>query len=344
MTWPMLHHDTSAPRRRSLRVVGALLAATAMGAADAGAQALEPRCAQETALQDACQTAADLFSYLTPQLGVTIAGGSATLGQGGISGGFGRLTVALRATGIRAELPDLDASPPLLGAARQRTLPVNDQVVALPQLDVSIGIFRGLPLGLTNVGGLDLLVSGIWLPDVSADDLEVDTPGSGFRVGAGARLTILQETITTPGLAVTYMWRQLPTTNVTALSDGGADTVHVSDIRLNADSWRVMASKTFYKLGFGLGIGQDRYDSSGDLTLVVHEGGVTARTASPIPYERRVTRTNAFGDLSYAFGPSRAVLEVGRVWGGGGTTFNGFDGGSADAPRLYGSAGLRIGF
>ena len=45
--------------------------------------------------QDACQKALDLLNYMTPQLGTLIAGGNATLGQGGTLGGLGTLRVGV---------------------------------------------------------------------------------------------------------------------------------------------------------------------------------------------------------------------------------------------------------
>lgn len=344
---------------RSLARARALVAAAARAAAasaslalatPAGAQQpapvreVSPGCAPETLLQDACQSVADLFTFLTPQVGAALAGGSATLGQAGITGGFGHVSFAFRVSGLRGERPDLAASPPQPGAANQRSIPVREQLVVLPQLDLSIGLLRGLPLGATNVGGLDLLLSGSWIPDVATDEVEVRTPGSGFRVGYGARLTLVQETFTTPSLSVSYMRRDTPATSITARTGGGADTVSVSRFRLHTDSWRVMGGKSFYNFGLAAGIGQDRIGSAGDLAVVLREDGVETRTASPIPYERDLTRTNAFVDLTVAVRSSRLVFELGRAWGGDADTYNDFAGTSADAARLYGSIGLRMGF
>src|SRR3712207_289161 len=50
---------------------------------------------------DACQKALDLFRYFNPQLGMLIAGGNATLGQGGVLGGLGRFSLTLRANATR---------------------------------------------------------------------------------------------------------------------------------------------------------------------------------------------------------------------------------------------------
>ncbi|HEY0972164.1 MAG TPA: hypothetical protein VGE02_14445 [Gemmatimonadales bacterium] len=321
-----------------------LAAGLALPAAVAGAQAPAPGCASETVLQDACQTAADLLTFVAPQVGAVLAGGSATLGQGGISGGFGHVSFALRANGMGAELPDLAAAPPGPGGASARTIPVQGHFVLMPQLDLSIGVTRGMPFGGTNVGGLDLLVSGSWIPDVDSDVVQVDAPGSGFRVGYGARLVLAQETFATPSLSLTYMRRDTPHMRVVAPGAGRRDTVSVSRLRLSTDSWRLMGSKSFYDFGFAAGIGQDRVHAAGDLSAVLREGGVEARTAAPIAHQHDMTRTNAFVDVTVAVRSSRLVLEVGSVWGGDAPTYSGFQGTSADAARVYGSIGLRMGF
>ena len=39
--------------------------------------------------QDACQQAYDLYQFMSPQLGLALAGGNATIGQGSVLGGLG---------------------------------------------------------------------------------------------------------------------------------------------------------------------------------------------------------------------------------------------------------------
>ena len=40
--------------------------------------------------QDACQQAYDVYQFLSPELGLSLTGGNATAGQGGVLGGVGR--------------------------------------------------------------------------------------------------------------------------------------------------------------------------------------------------------------------------------------------------------------
>src|ERR687889_755851 len=60
------------------------------------------------AAQDACQMAVDVFQIMTPQLGLALAGGNATLGRGSALG-TGHFSIGLRANVFNGDLPDVDA-------------------------------------------------------------------------------------------------------------------------------------------------------------------------------------------------------------------------------------------
>lgn len=298
--------------------------------------------AQPIELQDACQKAMDLFTFVAPQLGASLAGGNATLGQTGNLGGVGHFTIGIRATGLQGELPDMSGTSVGITGAQSETFSVNDQWVALPQADLAVGIFGGVPVGLTSIGGIDLLASGSWVPEVEGDEVSVRTPEGQFSFGYGVRVGLLQETMTAPGVSVTYLRRSLPEVAVDAFVDD--DSLLVGDVKMTTDSWRLVAGKNFYAFGLSAGIGQDRYDSRADVAAVVNEGSLTFRTATPAAFSQELTRTNAFANLAMNLAVLRLVLEVGRVWGDEAPTFNSFAGTSPTEPRLYGSVGLRVGF
>ena len=76
----------------------------------AGELVQSPQCGQSARVrqpdQSACRTpaqqAVDVFQFMAPQLGLALAGGNATLGQGGALGGFGHFASAcasMRSTG-----------------------------------------------------------------------------------------------------------------------------------------------------------------------------------------------------------------------------------------------------
>ncbi len=314
-----------------------------VGAVALPAHAQSASCAaQPLQLQDACQKASDLFAFLAPQLGASLAGGNATLGQAGNLGGVGHFTFGVRVSGLKGELPDLgDASVGITGAQAE-TFQVDDQWVALPTADPSIGIFGGIPVGLTSIGGIDLLASGSWVPEVDGDDVSLRTPEGQFSFGFGARVGLVEESAVAPGVSVTYLRRSLPEVAVDALVED--DSLGVSDAKLTVDSWRLVAGKSFAMFGLSGGIGQDRYDAGASVSAVVNEGGDRHPTTTPAAFSQKLTRTNAFADLSMNLAVMRLVLEVGRVWGDDAPTFNTFAGTSPTEPRLYGSVGLRFGY
>src|SRR5690242_10799581 len=56
---------------------------------------------------DACQKVVDLYRYMGVQLGTLLAGGNATLAQGGAMGGLGHFALGVRANAMRAGIPDV---------------------------------------------------------------------------------------------------------------------------------------------------------------------------------------------------------------------------------------------
>src|SRR3954462_12183278 len=56
--------------------------------------------------QDACQQAYDLYQFMSPQLGLGLAGGNATIGQGSVLGGLGHLSVGIRGNVFSGLLPE----------------------------------------------------------------------------------------------------------------------------------------------------------------------------------------------------------------------------------------------
>ena len=108
---------------------------------------------------------------------LALAGGNATLGQGGTLGGLGHFShrrcarnVVQRRPAAGRRLPDAahhGRAAPAATRCRQ------DQIVGLPTADAAIGIFRAFRSALTNVGGIDLLVSATYVPDDRRRDDDV---------------------------------------------------------------------------------------------------------------------------------------------------------------------------
>jgi len=336
---------------RSRFIALTLVSFLAVGTAQAqgGGAAAHPSCVGPAA--DACQQAVDFFQYMAPQLGTAMTGGNTTLAQGGSMGGprFGiipRFAIGVRVNAVQGNRPVYAPTlVPLAGATapppNARELATETQIVPLPAVDLALGVFKGIPLALTNVGGVDLLLSASYVPavgDRATDDfaLEVD---ESLAIGYGIRVGLLQESLVVPGVGISYMQRKFPTTTLFARTEGavGGASLEIQDLALKSSAWRLTASKSLLLFGLAAGIGQDNYDMSTTIRATQAPANpVSASVAS------KVTRTNMFADLSLNLLVLKIVGTAGMVNGGEITTYNSFDN-AADKSRLYGSVGVRIG-
>jgi hypothetical protein len=296
---------------------------------------------QARATQDACQQAIDLFKLMAPQLGIAITGGNATLGQGGTLGGLGHFIVEVRANALVGTVPQIQ-NPSTNGAVQRTNYPTKSQFLGLPAVDGSLGIFKGLPLGLTNVGGVDLLLSAFYVPSYSGSNVSVN-PDSPLKIGYGVRIGALQESLLLPGVSLTWFRRDLPKTTISGTS--GGDSLIVRDLQDNTTAWRLVASKSLILFSVAAGVGQDKYDAKTSVQGVVAGtfGPITNPRSSVVPMSQKMTRTNYFADVSLNMLLAKIVGEIGMVSGGTISTYNQFDS-APDKSRLYGSVGLRIGF
>lgn len=327
-------------KARKFVIVAALMAAAPM----AGAQGVDSRCSDPSIVGsaheggDACQKVVDLYRYMGVQLGTLIAGGNAVLGQGGTLGGLGHFTVELRANTMRASVPDIAGTGIALGPPQQSTYDVDSKWVAVPQVDASIGLFKGIPVGVAYVGGVDAIVSAAYVPDVTSGSVRISAPDGSLKVGFGGRVGIISESVLTPGISVTYLQRDLPTTTITATA--GSNSLTVQDLEITTRSWRLVASKNFLVFGIAAGVGQDKYSARTGLTYDV--SGFSP--GEPLTLKIEPKRTNMFVNLALHPLPLFHIVgELGRVSGGDVSTYNAFDPAAGDA-RLYGSLGLRVGF
>jgi hypothetical protein len=336
-----------------LLIAGALVVASSSIARAQGLSAIDPQCqAQNQVTQDACQKALDLFNYMAPQLGTAVAGGSATLGMGGTLGGLGHFSLGVRANAVDGSLPDVENHSPSTNGAQSSAYVTKRQVVPAPGADVAVGVFRGIPLGITNVGGIDLIASATYIPAYDQGRFSATTPNGSLQLGYGARVGLLQESLLVPGVSVSYLKRDLPDLNllasVQAEATGGAknDTISVDGLKIKTEAIRLTVSKNLLVFGVHAGVGQDTYKSGGNLNVVVY-----TPTAVPLVYNRTqgnlvtfgqtMKRTNYFAGVSLNLPLVKFVAEVGQVSGGSIPTYNTFDK-KADESRVYGSAGLRF--
>jgi hypothetical protein len=325
------------------RVVGLLAVALGAAAAPAAAQ-----CTGSSQAMQACSTARDLLNYMTPQMATSIAGGSSTLGQSGSLGGLGRFALSIRGTGIiNGGLPQIgDAGFDTTNAKKNYT--VKDQIIPGVGVDAAIGIWKGFNLGATHVGGVDLLVSALYLPDVegSGNDFSIKAKDGNLKLGYGVRVGVLDEGVATPGVYVSYLQRDLPTVSLTGHADasgsGVAGDFALNDFAVKTTAYRLVASKNFLMFGLQAGVGQDKYESSASLNATVTAAG-QSRSASGTA-NMSMTRNNMFAAAIINFFVTKLVVEAGQVSGGSfPTLYNTFDK-KADDSRTYVSGGLRIAF
>lgn len=328
---------------------GALVALSVAAAAGAQQTAPDPQCAaQAFVTADACQKAVDLFNFMAPQLGTSITGGNATLGSAGTLGGLGHFSLGIRANVIRGQLPQTANVPLVLTGAQRSDFAPKGQYLGLPAAEAAIGLLKGLPVGLTNIGGVDLLVSAFYVPDVDESGISVRTSGSALKFGYGVRVGILQESSVVPGVSVSYLRRDLPTVDVTARV-GASDSVRVSGLDANTANWRIAASKRFLLIGITAGVGQDKYDSK-----ATAHAFIAPRTVGPVAVgfngdvataSQNLTRTNVFVGASLNLAVLRIAAEVGQARGGSVTApYNGFGSHAPSDAYEYGSIGLRLTF
>jgi hypothetical protein len=331
--------------------VAAVLAAVALAARAAHAQSgLSSQCAAQLFVsQDACQKAVDLYNFMAPQLGASITGGNAVIGNASTLGGFGHFTIGVRANIVRGQLPQTTSVSLSVTGPQSSNFAPKSQVLGLPTADAAIGIFKGIGVGLTNVGGVDALLSAFYVPNINQDPVSVTTTGGKLRLGYGVRVGILQETSLVPGITVSVLERDLPTVDLRARI-GTSDSVRVTGLKEKTTAWRLAASKRFFLIGLTGGVGRDHYDSRADASAFIAPrnlgGGITASfnggVASP---SQAMTRTNVFAGASINFTLLRLAAEIGRVSGGNvADSFNSFGSKRADDPYTYASLGLRLGF
>ena len=333
--------------QKQLTRAAALAAALVAFAPAARAQggSIAPQCAGAGVLvlaADACQKAVDVFNLVSPQLGTSAAGGNAILGASGTLGGLPHFTIGLRANALRGTIPQPQNVQINLTGARRDDLGSEEQWVGLPAAEASLGLFKGIPLGLTNVGGIDAIVSAFYVPSFESEDFTLD--GGKVKFGFGGKLGIIQETAVLPGISVSYLRRDLPTVDAAARV-GVNDSVRVRELEVQTSAWRAVIGKRLMFLGLAAGVGQDRYESSATLSAYVAPRSGVGFDGDIGTVEQTLTRTNYFGDVSLNFPFIKIVGEIGRVTGGDlPASYNTFGTASLDDPYTYGSVGLRFAF
>ena len=302
--------------------------------------------------QDACQKASDLLNYMTPQLSTALASGNPTLGQGGVLGGLGHFSIDIRASAVNGSLPQLNSINLSLAGRQNSQFTTKNQFIPAASVDAGVGLWRGLSLGVTHVGGIDGIVTMTYLPTIKNDSGSSSNTGnftvngSNEKFGYGFRIGLLEESVVTPGVSFAWVQRDLPTVSFsgTVTSNGPLNpsgTLTLSNFSVNTTAWRVTAGKSFLIFGLSAGVGQDKYDATSTITAVVN--GVGGGSSTPVAGTFSMTRTNYFVGAYVNLFIFKLEGEYGQVTGGTDNTYNTFDT-AASASRSYFTLGLRFGW
>jgi hypothetical protein len=339
----------SARRQRvAALAAAALTAVTAVHASALAAQTTSGPCTVSpgaVAGADACQKGRDLFGFVVPQIGIAVSSGNPVLGEGGTLGGWPKRAFSFRVSAVDGQLPK-NAVPISVVGAVGNDFGAARTPIPLPSADAAIGIFPGIPLGLTNTLGVDVLLGASYLPTVSESNFEVAPKDGGFAFQYGVRVGALQESSFIPGLSVSYMRRKMPTVDLGYTPNN--DTLTVNGTSVTSNAIRIVASKRFAIFGVAAGVGRDEIEGSASMRASVNETvlGTNRRFLVELPDLRYTTKRNtAFVNASLGLGIARLVGEYG--WSSEGTvreTVNQFGGRKADEGYRYGSLGLAFRF
>lgn len=312
---------------------------------------------QDEQARTTCYAVAQAAESAQPQLGVLIAGGNPVLGAASPLGlRFGttpRIDISTRANLVFVRLPDV-----LAAEAGERVQQLNERLgIPAPALgaNVAIGALSGFTVapGVGGIGSVDLLGSATWLPfrALRTQGFEAEAPDVAW--GVGARVGLLRESFTMPGVSVSVMYHDLGRVafgNVCRGEEfvdrciGGGDA---GEFAFDLRNWstRAVVGKRFLGVGLTAGAGYDTYASDVDYGFRYPDllpGDVVVRQED---IDLRSTRWSAFGNLSYTFLLTTVALEAG--WQQGDTPIPGFAPEARFDPRrgsFFGSAGVRISF
>ncbi len=318
------------------RFLVASFAVAAMSfSAPASVQAQQCAAGSDPLADDACAVGRDFLLYMAPQLGTSLVGGSHTIGLNSNMGGFPRFAIALRGNAVQGSRPVIDNLSP--GAATVKDFETEDQILGLPAVDFALGITKGFNLGVTRIGGIDLIGGATYVPEFEEQDFSLAAPDGSLSLAYGARVGLLQQSAFIPGIAFSWMKRDMPTLDLTSTIAGG-DQLSITNLAIKSTSWRLSAQKNFLLFQFGAGIGGDNYDFNADVAASVDAG----TTNGSFNASQKMDRTTMYGTVGINLFLFKIVGEVGQVSGGSAPTFNNFAV-PADTKRTYGTIGIRFG-
>ena len=319
--------------------------------------------------QQYCFAVAQAAESAQPQIGILLAGGNPTLGNTGTGairlGTLPRFSATAKLSAVWIQIPDIE---------QQGTAATGKLSLPAPALSgaAAIGLFPGISVAPTlgGFGSVDLLGSATWLP-FSVIGVDGFDEAPDFAYGIGARIGILRESFTAPGIALSVMRRSLGRIRYGNVCRAGAGSNLLAgegdgyrleggvcaaagdrgEFTFDLTNWSGRATVSKRLLGFGItaGAGYDRFES--DLGLGVGASAqlpeIGARPvfvrASEIQVE--TDRWSTFVNAAFSVLLARFVAEVG--WMGGGSIVPGFQASNSEfdpgSGTLFGSVGVNVG-
>jgi len=328
---------------RSLAAAALCAGAITMPLSAQSAQCLS----QPVALRDACQKGTDIFTMLAPQVQGALAGGGPVLGSSRAVRG---LSIGVRVNAVDGRVPDIGNLRLSSTALVRSTIPTTRVPVPAPTLDVALGLFPGVFVGVQRILSLDALVNVAYIPNRDIEDFSIKTTKGSLKLGYGARLGLLADRMLMPAVAVSFFRRSLPTASFsTSFSSSIAgvttnDSLSLSELSVENDALRVSISKKLGFLELGGGVGQDRYRTFTQLRARVSPSAGPA-VAGAFALTQQIKRNAAYGSLALNIFKLRIGAEAGSTFGGDSlSTYNSFTDGKINEQRLFGSVGLRLSF
>jgi hypothetical protein len=267
-------------------------------------------------------------------LGLAASGGTDLPGSASTLGwrmkGSPRMAFSLRGSLTRAPFPALASSG---------GLPRGERNADFPALHVSgtLGVFDGFFVAPTvgGVGSLDLTASGYWVGAPRDVGFQDDAIGWGL----GARLGILRESFSLPGVSLSAFHRWLGSSKLWDRMKGDPAE---AEFDLRASSLRGVVGKDIQGIGIYGGAGWERYSGNAALVVSNQEGGAADSSASGKPRSDR---------FLFFFGGSMTYLAL-QISGEGGWA-EGFDPGLGSSSvggfdpsggSVFGALSLRLTF
>ncbi len=328
---------------RSLAVAALCAGAITMPLSAQSAQCLT----QAVALRDACQKGTDIFAMLAPQVQGALAGGGPVLGSSRAVRG---ISIGLRVNAVDGRLPDLGNVRLSSTGIVRSTIATTRVPVPAPALDVALGLFPGVFVGVQRILSLDALVNVAYIPNRDLEDFSIKATNGSLKLGYGARLGLLADRMLMPAVAVSFFRRSLPTasfsTSLTSSVVGvtSNDSLSLQELSVENDALRVSISKKMGFLELGGGVGQDRYRTFTQLRARVAPS-VGPAVAGAFALTQEIKRNAAYGSVALNIFKLRIGAEAGSTFGGDSlSTFNTFTDGKINEQRLFGSVGLRLSF